>query len=437
MNKKSSINSILYLMIVGMLTKIISMSSRIILSRDLGVEAVSIYSLVNPLFVFGITIASFSLPTTMATLVSKNPLKAKKFFFTSMSITLILNIIIISLIMVFDEQISTIFLHNKETLFSIKLLTIVIPLTSISSIIKGYFMGKKEIALTSTSSLIEECSRLISCIGLSGLFICMNNDKKAALFIIVMIIGEIIQTLFLVLTSGKKYIIKINKIKDSLSLQNYEYSEVIKISLPMTISRILTSFTYMLEPIIITNILIRQGLSSSEITLNYGIISSYVMPLLLFPGFFSLAISNYLLPHLSSDVAKNRFKHGYTIYKNSLIICLLIGGIISLMFLFFGDKIIYIVYHVNFGHREIKLLAIPFLIYYIETPINMAMHALGLTNKAFISSLIASIIRLVALVSLLHNFGVFALCIATLISCYIDVISNFISIRCFFKRNHI
>ena len=39
------------------------------MSRELGLEAVSIYSLVNPIFVFLITVATFSLPTAIATLV--------------------------------------------------------------------------------------------------------------------------------------------------------------------------------------------------------------------------------------------------------------------------------------------------------------------------------------------------------------------------------
>lgn len=437
MNKKSSINSLIYLMFIGMLTKIISMSSRIILSRDLGVNAVSINSLVNPLFVFGINIASFSLPTTISTLVAKKPEKGKKIVFTSLGLAFILNTIIVFLLFIFSKNIAVNLLHNEQTFLSIKLLTIVIPLTSISSIIKGYFIGKKEVELTSTSSLVEECSRLLSCIFISGIFYNCDDSVKATFFVFVMIIGEIIQTLFLVLTSGKKYIIKIKKFKSFFHISNYEFSEVIKISFPLTLSRVLTSFAYMLEPIVITTMLIRNGYSSSDITIEYGIISSYVMPLLMFPGFFSLAISNYLLPNLSSLTSKNQYQVGKKLFNQSLLICLIIGFIISIIFFAFGPNIIKMVYHVDFGGNEIRLLAIPFVIYYLETPINMAMHALNLTKQAFFSSLYASILRFVILILLTENYGVFTICIATLSACYFDVITNYSMIRNVFKRNNI
>ena len=67
-------------------------------------------------------------------------------------------------------------------------------------------MGKKELILTSESSLIEECSRLLSVILLIGFFKNFDDEIKSTFFILVMIIGEIIQTSYLILSSGKKYI---------------------------------------------------------------------------------------------------------------------------------------------------------------------------------------------------------------------------------------
>ena len=358
MNKKSSIYCISLVMILSMITKIISMASRIIMSRELGVEAVSLYSLVNPIFVFLITISTFSLPTTIATLVSKNPLKGKKIFITSLIIGIILNIFFIIIISFFSQYIAELLLHNYKTEPSIKLLALVVPLTTLSSIIKGYFMGKKELILTSESSLIEECSRLLSVILLIGFFKNFDDEIKSTFFILVMIIGEIIQTSYLILSSGKKYIKNIYKLKDIFSSEDYIFNEVISLSLPLTLSRVVTSFSFMMEPIILTTLLFKQGYSSEEITLNYGILSSYVMPLLLFPGFFSLAVSNYLLPNLSSLIAKNKYSEGQKLFYKILIFTGILGLFFTLIFMFFGDKIIQIIYHVNYGNKEIKLLSI-------------------------------------------------------------------------------
>ncbi len=436
MNKKSSIYCISLVMILSMITKIISMASRIIMSRELGVEAVSLYSLVNPIFVFLITISTFSLPTTIATLVSKNPLKGKKIFITSLIIGIILNIFFIIIISFFSQYIAELLLHNYKTEPSIKLLALVVPLTTLSSIIKGYFMGKKELILTSESSLIEECSRLLSVILLIGFFKNFDDEIKSTFFILVMIIGEIIQTSYLILSSGKKYIKNIYKLKDIFSSEDYIFNEVISLSLPLTLSRVVTSFSFMMEPIILTTLLFKQGYSSEEITLNYGILSSYVMPLLLFPGFFSLAVSNYLLPNLSSLIAKNKYSEGQKLFYKILIFTGILGLFFTLIFMFFGDKIIQIIYHVNYGNKEIKLLAFPFIIYYIETPINTAMHALNQSKIAFKSSLISSCVRVILLITLSKFFSYLSVAFSTLGACYLDVLINYLTINKLFKRNN-
>ena len=436
MNKKSSIYCISLVMILSMITKIISMASRIIMSRELGVEAVSLYSLVNPIFVFLITISTFSLPTTIATLVSKNPLKGKKIFITSLIIGIILNIFFIIIISFFSQYIAELLLHNYKTEPSIKLLALVVPLTTLSSIIKGYFMGKKELILTSESSLIEECSRLLSVILLIGFFKNFDDEIKSTFFILVMIIGEIIQTSYLILSSGKKYIKNIYKLKDIFSSEDYIFNEVISLSLPLTLSRVVTSFSFMMEPIILTTLLFKQGYSSEEITLNYGILSSYVMPLLLFPGFFSLAVSNYLLPNLSSLIAKNKYYEGQKLFYKILIFTGILGLFFTLIFMFFGDKIIKIIYHVNYGNKEIKLLAFPFIIYYIETPINTAMHALNQSKIAFKSSLISSCVRVILLITLSKFFSYLSVAFSTLGACYLDVLINYLTINKLFKRNN-
>ena len=192
----------------------------------------------------------------------------------------------------------------------------------------------------------------------------------------------------------------------------------------------------MMEPIVLTTLLIKQGYSSEEITLNYGILSSYVMPLLLFPGFFSLAISNYLLPNLSSLIAKNKYSEGQKLFYKILIFTGILGLFFTLIFMFFGDKIIQIIYHVNYGNKEIKLLAFPFIIYYIETPINTAMHALNQSKIAFKSSLISSCVRVILLITLSKFFSSLSVAFSTLGACYLDVLINYLTINKLFKRNN-
>ena len=437
MNKKLTISPIITIIILASITKIVSMASRIILNRELGLEAVSIFSLINPLFVFAITLATFSLPTVLSTLIAKHPNNAKKIFLSSLLIAITLNTIFVVMILLFSRLIAQNLLHNLDTIYCIKLLAIVVPLTTISSIIKGYYMGKNEIILTSESSLIEELARFISAILLINFFNNFNSSIKATFFVLVMIIGEIIQTTYLLLSSGTKYMKNMAKIKGIFEIDKNSISQVLNLSFPLTTSRIITSFTYMLEPIIITSLIVYYNKNSNDLMLSYGVISSYVLPLLLFPGFFSNAISNNLLPNISKSIENKEFKKSKRTFNNSLLICFIIGLFFSFIFLLFGDYLLYKIYHIKQGLNEIKWLSLPFIIYYIESPINITMHALNKSKEAFKSSLIAAVARIIILLITFKTFNINALCIATLVSCYLDVIINYIHIKLFFKRNNV
>jgi len=437
MHKKLTISPIIIIIAIACITKIVSMTSRIILNRELGLEAVSIFSLVNPIFVFAITLSTFSLPTVLSTLIAKQPNNAKKIFLSSLLIAISINIIFIFVIILFSNQIATHLLHNINTIYCIKLLAVVVPLTTISSIIKGYYMGKNEIILTTESSLVEELSRFISALLIINFFDSFDSSVKATFFVLVMIIGEIIQTTYLLLSSGTTYLKNMAKIKDIFNVDTNSLRQVMKLSLPLTTSRIITSFTYMLEPIVITSLIVFYNKDSNQLMLDYGVISSYIMPLLLFPGFFSNAISNNLLPSLSKNIENKEYLISKKLFYQSLSLCFIIGLFFSLIFFFIGDILLNKIYHINQGLNEIKMLSLPFIIYYIESPINITMHAINKSNESFKSSLIAAIVRIIVLFITFKHFDINALCIAVLISCYLDVLLNYLHIRRFFKRNNV
>ena len=98
-----------------------------------------------------------------------------------------------------------------------------------------------------------------------------------------------------------------------------------------------------------------------------------------------------------------------------------------------------LLYNTIEGYELVRILALPFIIYYIESPIIASMHALNLTTKAFYSTVISSIIRILILVLLTQKFAISTVAIATLVSVFVDVIINgyFVIDRLFFHNEKI
>ena len=75
MNKKNQFIIMLQVILIGGLAKMMSLLTKIIMTRELGLEAMSLFSLVNPLILLLLTLSSLSLQNAIGSLISKNPEK--------------------------------------------------------------------------------------------------------------------------------------------------------------------------------------------------------------------------------------------------------------------------------------------------------------------------------------------------------------------------
>ena len=296
--------------------KFFSLIAKIALTNILGIKVMAIYGLINPLLVLVITLSSFSLPNILSYLISSNPNRTRKYMQTSFIIMIFFSVILAMLLYFFSTYIGITFFHNKDVIPSIKMLSFLVPLISISSLIKGYFYGVREVNFTTSSQLFEEGLRMLLCLFIVSYLCGFDDAKNASIIVISLCVGEIFQSLYLLIFANKKY--QKNYLKmfvkiDSFFIQSSK--EMISLALPMTLSRLIGSITYFLEPIILTTMLIKINYSIDLITYEYGILTTYVMPLLLLPGFFSLSLSNYLLPNLTFFIKNNDYHKARSIFK--------------------------------------------------------------------------------------------------------------------------
>ena len=436
MNKKNISFHLISILAIGVSAKCISLISRMILTRFLGQEAIGIYSLVNPILVLILTLSSFSLPTAVATLISKGEGKAKTIIYSAFTIIVLLSLFLMFLLLLLSDLISNEILFNSKTEACIIASLFIIPLTSISAIIKGYFLGSNEIELASYSQVFEEAGRLLFILLCSYLFTNASVEAKASFAVFALGVGEIFQISSMLFFCKRTYKSKLCAFIKTKNIP-FQSNELIKISFPLTIAKLIGSLTYCLEPIIFTHLMSNNSFSSSYIAIEYGIINSYVMPLLLIPSFISLSLSNYLLPNIGKCMKEKNYTKARTILLKILIISLTIGIIISCIFMFFGETILNIVYGEEIGLSYLRKITFFFIIYYIETPIITALSVCSLSSKSLFSTIVSSIIRIISLIIFIPKFHVMGIAISTLLSIYVDVSLNFFFLNAFFKRNNV
>ena len=296
--KNNFIKSTIVLIIGGFLSKILGMFIKIVLTRTITLEGIGIYSMILPTFNLFITLCSLGLPVAISKLISeKRSVSNKDIVLAPIPFILLFNLILIIVLFVISPILSKYLLKNEITYYPLISIGITLPFICISSIIKGYFYGVEKMIPTIVSNIIEQLMRLFLTITIINRLTRYSLTYAITGVVLINVLSEgvSILVLLLFLPKGKKIINK------NFSYNKELIKDIFNISIPTTGSRLIGSIAYFLEPIILTYTLTKAGYSNTFITREYGIINGYVYPLLLLPSFFTMAISNALLPVISNS----------------------------------------------------------------------------------------------------------------------------------------
>ncbi len=435
MDRKKIIKSTVLLILVGFITKIFSSIAKIITARKIGSEAMGIYMLVTPIYIFFINIIQLSLPTTIATKIAHNPKKTSKIMITSSAIALVLNLLFMIGIIFLSPFIARIILKNPDTQLSIIALALLVPLISLGGLIKGYYTGIGKVEVTAYSQISEEIARILFILLFSYIFINKGDKYLAYGAFLSLCAGEVFSLTHMIvslpnLKNKPKLLFKgLNK------KENYITKDILDMSIPLTGGKFISVIAYTLEPIVMTNIMLKLGYTSDFITNEYGIISGYAFPLLLLPGFFASAFARVLLHPLASLTSQNKKTEAKKLLVFLTSLSLIIGFITSIVMFFFPKDLMLLLYKNTRGWEYVKIFSFPFLLYYIESPLISAMTALNKTKKIMIYDTITSLIRVILLVILLPIIGMYAIGVTTVASASLLVILMIFDIIRFFTKD--
>lgn len=404
------IKSTIILIIGGFLTKILGMIIKIVMTRLMGTEAIGVYMLLMPTFTLLIALAQLGFPVAISKLVAEDKKDNKNLVFSIIPFSLIINLIIIILLLFFSSFISNNLLHENRTTLGIICIGFVLPFISISSILRGYFFGKERMIPHVVSNISEDIIRLIILIIGIPIFIVKGIEFAIAFIVISNIISEITSILVLFLYLPKNF--KLNK-KDFVPKKR-NIIDVLNISIPTTGSRLIGSIGYFFEPIIVTFVLLKIGYTNNFIITEYGILNGYVMPLLLLPSFFTMAISQALIPVISKSYSSKHYEYAKLKIKQALFFSLLIGIPVTIFFMVAPSIPLNFLYNTTEGINYIKVMAPICLFHYIQAPLTSSLQAMGKAKEAMNGTLQGMIFRTIILfIGCSLKIGMWGLVMAT------------------------
>lgn len=385
------IKNIIILLVSGALAKVLGMLGKIIYTRIAGVNVVGLYTMITPTFMLIISICQFSFPISISKISAEEKYDNKSLLKSAYFVGSIISIILI-IILILTSNLIALSLHNKLLAPAILSISAIIPFVMISSVQRGFLHGKEDMFPASITNVTEEIIKIILILFLLPIAISKGDITSVIFLILFNVITESSNILFMQKVISKKYISnKKGKVNKKI------IKEILSISIPTTSVRLIASIGFFLEPIILTNTLLSSGYSPNYITMEYGIINSYIVPLLSIPSFFSISIASALLPNITKAYANKKYDEFNRKLLKLMFLSMLVGAVCLTIILIFPNEILKLVYNVNFGINYIYLIGPFFLILYMQPTLSVALQAMDKTNKLFLTSTISVIIKYSAL----------------------------------------
>lgn len=414
------------LILGGAITKALGMIIKIIMTRIVGIEGISLYMLIFPTFSLFMTLSQLGFPIAISKLVAEEKYNNKNLIFSIIPFSFIFNLILMFIIIFSANILANDFLNDSRAYYPILAIALVIPFDSLSSIIRGYFFGKQKMLPHIFSLIIEQIVRFLLII-----FICPSLLEKGIILavtglVLVNMISELSSIIFLLfLIPNKNNITKKDIIPNIRSIKS-----VLEIAFPTTGSRLIGTICYFFEPIILTSCLSYVGYSTQYIIVEYGIIEGYVIPLLVLPNFFTNALCNALIPTISKSYSAGNLKDVRKKLNQVIFVSLFIGVPLTLTLIINPLFFLRNIYNTIHGSVYLRVLAPFFILLYIQAPFASVLQAINKSKNVMYDNLIGTIGKIILIfVCSFFRIGLFCFLIGMIFNIVIVTFLHYKTIK--------
>ena len=382
--------------------KIIGFFLRIILSRELGAEALGYYQVSLSFYGVLCTIIGSGLPVTVSHYSAKASVnKNYKAESSAVSSALIIGTICSCLITLFCFLFKNLIIKNTNPI-SANILLLLLPAVfagSLYSAFRGALWGRKRHFDNCLSEVGEQTFRLIL---FFVMFSFTTQGENAAYMAAICnslscFVSLIISIFFYFKRGGKLYNPK------------YEFKKVLKTSSAITLVRVIMSLAQPIIAILLPLRLVSAGFTNEQAMSLFGVALGMTMPLLMLPNTIIGSYATALIPELTTSLeAKNKNEFNDQT-KMAITISLLISFCFLPVFLGLGEQIGILLFNNATSGYLLKISAWTIIPIGLCGITNSVLNVLGLETRGFYHQLAGSLLLLLSILFLPKYVGISAL----------------------------
>lgn len=410
MSKKVFLKETMILACTGLVSRIAGFFYRIFLSHAIGAEGLGLYQLVLPLQGLMAALSYAGIQSALSRLIAARlALQEKKEAYFSL-VTGIFAAVFFSAVTGFllfrhaDFFASTI-LKAPGTSDFLRLTAASIPLCAIHSCIDSYYYARKKASVPAAVQLSEQAVRIGATYILYLIFLFEGRPVTAMIAAGGSLAGEAAASLISLLMVSFHF--GNHPVKEKTSVKIFPLiKDLFTLSFPISLNRILLTLLGSIEAVLIPQMLIRCGMTSSEALKIYGIFTGMALPLLLFPSTLTTSAAVMLMPSVARMDALGDQKQILHVTDQTFFLCMFLGFLCGSGFFLFGPFLGTLLFHSKTAGTYIRYLSFicPFL--YTNTMLASILQGLGRPGRCLIHSAAGILIRIFSVVFMIPAIGI-------------------------------
>ena len=322
-------SGVLVLTVANLVTKVIGLIFKIPLTNMLGDEGMGYFNTAYQIYTWLYMISTAGLPVALSLMISERNAQnrfteARKIFRMTLLFFGAVGLLG-TLLMLFACKGIADFISADLSYLCILSVAPALFFVCVSSTVRGYFQGHRNMIPTAVSEVIEAIGKMS--IGIALGYYALKQGfpmhKVAAYAIFGVSAGVISGAIFLGISALFSGAFKNNTTNTEIDDPKVEstktlFLSLIKIAFPIMLSSSLLSMSSMLDTLIVIRRLGETGLSSSAAIALYGNYTAYCVTLFNLPPVLIYPIVNTLIPSIAEARAKQNSKRVYLLMHKSL-----------------------------------------------------------------------------------------------------------------------
>ncbi|MBO8129594.1 MAG: stage V sporulation protein B [Peptococcaceae bacterium] len=382
------------------INRILGFLNQVLLIRLISAEGIGLFSMVYPIYVLLLVIASIGIPVATSKLVAEEMAKsnirgAYQVFKVSFSIILVNSSVLTTLLVLVLPWLRTSVFPNPNVYYSFVALIPGIIIVSLCSSFRGFFQGLQHMSPTAISQTIEQVARVVAGLSLAYLLLPRGIAFATAGASAGVVIGEFIGFLTMVgifirqrpaVSKGSNFILPAS----SIGL----CKRIFKLSLPVTLTRVVSTALLSVDAVLIPQRLAVAGQSLQEATVTYGKLTGMAQTMLFTPGMITIALATALIPAISDAQAQCNPRLLLGRVSTAIRVSVFIGLPSAVVFLLLPSQICGLLFGYEDAGSILAVLAVggPFL--YLSQTLTGVLQGLGRVMDPFKNLLIASVFKI-------------------------------------------